>query len=195
MQDRNSTQGTQLVCPICQTELLADNQVHECSSCHTAYHSECWEENQGCAIYGCPNVPPTEGLDALEISASYWGQEKKQCSVCNAEILAAAVRCKSCGTRFKSERPETLQDHQKHTLFAQREPGMRKFIVGIFIFCIISCFAPLAAIIAYVWYSSNKEDIKKLPPVYQGLIKLGILIGFIQLGLMLIFGMLHSMLS
>ena len=32
------------------------NVTTQCSSCSQVYHTECWNENHGCAAYGCPQV-------------------------------------------------------------------------------------------------------------------------------------------
>src|SRR5262245_32335975 len=93
-------------CTICMTALGAPGDATTCASCGTAYHRDCWEENRGCAVYGCSEVPPTEGLRAVEIASSYWGQEEKACPQCGATIRAAAIRCRSCGATFEAAQPE-----------------------------------------------------------------------------------------
>ncbi len=36
--------------------MLMDEDV-VCPQCDAPYHQECWEENQGCCVYGCPAHP------------------------------------------------------------------------------------------------------------------------------------------
>jgi len=43
-------------CAICQGPILAGDTAHQCVSCSQTYHAECWNENHGCAAYGCPEV-------------------------------------------------------------------------------------------------------------------------------------------
>ncbi|HBP23482.1 MAG TPA: hypothetical protein DEA08_37605 [Planctomycetes bacterium] len=47
---RTSTQPT---CPYCLAELLPDEERVRCEGCKTPHHKECFEENEGCAAYGC----------------------------------------------------------------------------------------------------------------------------------------------
>ena len=42
------------MCPFCQTKVLEGEQYLTCPSCKTPYHADCWEHNNGCAVYGCP---------------------------------------------------------------------------------------------------------------------------------------------
>ena len=44
-------------------------------------------------------MPLQKKLDTLEVPMAYWGQEHKNCPVCGTQMLAAATRCRSCGTR------------------------------------------------------------------------------------------------
>src|SRR5512138_2081358 len=90
------------LCAICQSSLEPPSELTRCPECQSAYHADCWQENGGCAIYGCAQVPATEGRAALEIPAAYWGQEEKPCPACGRQILAAAVRCRHCGATFAS---------------------------------------------------------------------------------------------
>lgn len=41
------------VCPYCQTPVAASAQFVTCPACRTPYHPDCWQENRGCAVYGC----------------------------------------------------------------------------------------------------------------------------------------------
>jgi len=49
-----------VICPYCRTEIKSSDHVHVCSSCNTMHHLECWQENNGCTVYGCKNAPPDE---------------------------------------------------------------------------------------------------------------------------------------
>lgn len=41
-----------MICPYCQTE-VKESEAILCPLCGMPYHSECWTENGGCAVYGC----------------------------------------------------------------------------------------------------------------------------------------------
>jgi hypothetical protein len=58
-------------CAICQTSIYPAEQTHQCASCGLVFHAECWQENFGCASYGCEqvnalapkvNVPPPSDI-------------------------------------------------------------------------------------------------------------------------------------
>lgn len=41
------------ICGYCQSAIKNDSEVYFCPGCRTPYHTECWEESEGCAVYGC----------------------------------------------------------------------------------------------------------------------------------------------
>lgn len=41
------------VCPLCQTQIMKREEYVTCPACKTKYHPDCWEYNEGCAVYGC----------------------------------------------------------------------------------------------------------------------------------------------
>jgi hypothetical protein len=43
-------------CAICQSSIYPAEKTHTCSACGLVFHTECWEENFGCASYGCSQV-------------------------------------------------------------------------------------------------------------------------------------------
>jgi hypothetical protein len=58
-------------CAICQTSIFPAEHTHKCAACGLVFHDECWQENFGCASYGCEqvnaqaakiNVPPPADL-------------------------------------------------------------------------------------------------------------------------------------
>lgn len=50
---RSRAGGVELHCPYCKAALLPDAPVAECGGCGTAHHAGCYEEQGGCAVYGC----------------------------------------------------------------------------------------------------------------------------------------------
>jgi hypothetical protein len=44
-------------CPYCRFALKAGTAGAFCSACRAAHHSDCWDDNGGCAIVGCMNAP------------------------------------------------------------------------------------------------------------------------------------------
>lgn len=50
---KTRTLGT---CAVCRHDVASDDEHVYCGSCRTLHHAECWQENFGCATYGCSNV-------------------------------------------------------------------------------------------------------------------------------------------
>lgn len=42
-------------CPVCGQVL--GRPISACASCHTPHHADCWEYNEGCAVYACGSKP------------------------------------------------------------------------------------------------------------------------------------------
>jgi predicted RNA-binding Zn-ribbon protein involved in translation (DUF1610 family) len=164
------------VCSICLSPIAESDSKNACPSCNAAYHSECWTENAGCAVYGCSQAPVVESRRAIEIPVSYWGQENKNCPKCGRQILAAAVRCRHCGATFESARPQESDEFQRRTALSQRLPGAKRMIVWIFVFSLLPCFAPIGAIWGFIWSSTHRDEIQALPTIYNALSKIGLVV-------------------
>jgi uncharacterized membrane protein YhaH (DUF805 family) len=44
-------------CPYCRFPIKANGAVSNCDSCGSIHHSDCWNENAGCAVTGCASGP------------------------------------------------------------------------------------------------------------------------------------------
>jgi predicted RNA-binding Zn-ribbon protein involved in translation (DUF1610 family) len=44
------------VCSVCHSPIVAGETTTVCPSCGLTFHAECWQANQGCSAYGCPQV-------------------------------------------------------------------------------------------------------------------------------------------
>ncbi len=52
---------TALACPYCRMTLEeAEGQITICPGCETPHHTDCFEENGGCTVFGCSAAPPPE---------------------------------------------------------------------------------------------------------------------------------------
>ena len=168
------------LCAICQSPIEAHEPKTACPACGAGYHADCWQENGGCAVYGCPQVPAVEHRHALEIPISYWGQENKPCPACGREILAAAVRCRHCGATFSSARPEDSEEFRQRAARAERLPEVRRTVLWIFVLSIVPCAAPVGALWGATWYRSHREDVRALPSIYPVLCQLALAVAFGQ---------------
>ena len=183
------------VCGICQTALTLEETRSDCPDCKAVYHTDCWQENKGCAVYGCTKVPETELRESLEIPVSYWGQEKKPCPSCAKEIMAAAVRCRWCGAEFKSSRPEGQGEFRNRKSIEKRAPELRRATVVLLIFSVIPFTAPFAAAYGFWWYGSKKDELNTLPSIYPTLAKIAIGVSTFQTVGVVLMGVLFSMIG
>lgn len=179
-------------CAICQSPFQSGEPTANCPTCQAVYHADCWQENGGCAIYGCAEVPKVEQRRAIEIPISYWGQENKPCPNCGRQILAAAVRCRHCGVTFASARPEDAAEFQDRTALESRLPGMKRVVIWIFVFSVTPCFAPIGAMWGLIWFLANRRSLGALPAVYAALCKIGLVVALGQCLLILIMAALYS---
>jgi len=182
------------LCAICQTPISPEESRTACPGCKAEYHDECWTENKGCAIYGCSQVPATEGRAAVETPISYWGQEYKPCPVCNAQILAAALRCRQCGSVFQTARPLGSAEFSIAASQEAQAPRLRRSIVWLFILCLVPFTAPVAAVVGLIWRHSRQEEIRKLPSLYGALAHIGVGVGVFQTAAIVILAVLFTLL-
>ena len=181
------------VCSICLSPIAETDSRTACPSCNAEYHSECWTENGGCAVYGCSQAPAVESRRAIEIPVSYWGQEHKNCPKCGQQILAAAVRCRHCGTTFQSARPQESDEFQRRTALTQRLPAARRMIVWIFVFSLLPCCAPIGGIWGFIWSSTHRDEIQALPTIYNALSKIALVIATGVTVLMVVMTVLYAL--
>ena len=81
-------------CPICCSEITAEDESITCIDCKTRYHEECWNDNNGCATYGC------KSSKNIDVHAQHDnGQPKIPCPWCHTLLLPKTVICSSCGKR------------------------------------------------------------------------------------------------
>ncbi len=184
--------GTKKICLVCQSPLNFGEELIICPSCRRAYHLECWQENKGCAVYGCPEVPLTEPLNELEIPAAHWGKEKKFCPSCGKEILAAALRCTHCGAIFPDARPMSGDEYEKRKNREENVKQLKTRIILIIFFSLISFTAPFAVIFGYKWYRSRKEELQALPFMYSRLLQVALSVGAVQVALLVLFAILYT---
>lgn len=51
---------TATLCPYCQGPISDTEESIVCSGCETPHHKDCYEENNGCTVFGCKCAPPEE---------------------------------------------------------------------------------------------------------------------------------------
>lgn len=60
--------ASQALCSICQSFITDGEEIVTCPECDLPFHAECWQENMGCAAYGCPQVNVLKKQPDLRIS-------------------------------------------------------------------------------------------------------------------------------
>jgi hypothetical protein len=168
------------VCPFCQTAVGPQDEGVACTACGIGHHADCWRENAGCGVYGCPAAPAVENRGALEIPVSYWGQERKPCPKCGESIMAAALRCRSCGTVFETSRPLSTAEAQANEKIQQQAPSVRRGAIWLFVFCVLPLTAPLGFLIGLPWYRRRRNVLARQPTMYSALCRLGLWIAAAQ---------------
>ena len=171
------------LCVLCQSPVRPGEPNTNCPDCRAPYHQECWDYNHGCGVYGCRQVPPAEKLANVEIPASYWGQDDKSCPRCGKTIMAAAVRCRSCGAVFSSARPQNATEYYSRSAIERALPRVRKTGIWILILGVIPCTAPFAAVFGLIWYMCRRREIRALSSLSAAICLLGVLIAVGQTAL------------
>lgn len=182
-------------CTICQCPVSGEESATECPDCHAVFHKDCWEYNGGCGVYGCSQCPPTEKLTSLEIPPSHWGREEKPCPRCSRMIAAAAVRCRWCGATFSTATPQSQGSYHADQYLQSRLPAVRTASIWLLVFSLIPCTAWLAAIIGTIWYASNRQAIRALPPARAAICKIAVGVAWLQTALFVIFFVLWNLLG
>jgi hypothetical protein len=162
------------LCAICQTGIDRGAQVGRCPECESPFHTECWDENGGCATYGCKLMPETvKEQDPLQ-QQTHWGQEEKNCPRCNEVIKVAALRCKHCKAVFETSAPVSraeyfARERQKPLLQEGRQAASVIFVLGL-----LPCTAPLCLLFGGLWVLGNKEVVRRLPGMHRVLCFVGL---------------------
>ncbi len=153
-------------CTVCQTTIAAGEAVVSCPECRQGYHSECWQENGGCAVYGCPAAPKTvkgEAPSGAEAARQGWGDSKK-CPYCGETIRAAALKCKFCNEVFKTADPITAGDLRRERDRKLVRGQERTKAVIYFVVSLLSCGAPVTAIIGGIWIFRDRKAFGSMDP-------------------------------
>ena len=64
-------------CSICHALIQEQEAVHGCDRCGQDYHDDCWQENGGCATYGCEAAPIIDKPVVMPTPGQGWGDEKQ----------------------------------------------------------------------------------------------------------------------
>jgi len=97
--------GTQLagtMCWICQTRIIAGDEVVFCPHDKLPSHVTCWEHNDGCPVFGCASAPDYGRVSAQAL-VSQTGEANYRCPSCRKMTKPNLLQCSSCGTPIALE--------------------------------------------------------------------------------------------
>lgn len=175
--------------------MLSGESAVTCPECGAAYHADCWEYNGGCGVYGCSQAASTEGLTSLEIPASHWGREDKDCPRCGQSILAAAKRCKHCGATFATADPQGAAAYRRQRKTQDSLPTLRNWSIGLLVCGLIPFTAPVAALVGSFWLIANRQALRSLPSVIGAMAKIGVGVAWVQVVLFVAIALLSNMMK
>jgi hypothetical protein len=181
-------------CLYCHSDCFHHQTCTVCPQCGNVYHLECWEENGGCSQFGCKMAPVVKKRNEAEIPQSFWGKEEKVCPNCGKEILAAALRCRYCGARFKSEWPIESHEYETQERLRKKLPAIKRTLIFLFTTSIIVFSAPFGIVASCLWYKKNKKTLALLPSFFKTLIITGIIAGTTQILLVVLLTCIYSLL-
>lgn len=177
---------SKLLCSICQCSLEEGDNVVNCSACHAQYHSECWNENDGCGTYGCTLSPAVSPRDELETPASYWGRESLPCPSCGKEIRATASRCRHCGAVYHSNIPTSRDAFLGEQRDSEDLPAVKRTVRVLFVLCLIPIVSMIAGLVSLSWKRNHRAALKRAPRLYSVLADLATLVGLGQSALLIL---------
>ena len=116
----NVLQPERNICPVCSTEIRSTDKTIVCPDCKMIYHEDCWNDNNGCATYGCKSAgclnPPPMKVEIQEGFANSYASsnvpppyasnqttEGAKCPFCHTKLALGTQICWACGR----EVPET----------------------------------------------------------------------------------------
>lgn len=152
-------------CAICQTRFQAGERLGQCPECSAPFHDECWEENGGCAVYGCDQTPAATA--APPTPASVWGQEERDCPRCGDRIKIAARRCIHCGQTVEPASGPAAPPS------GLSSPGMGRAIL-LFVLGLIPITAPLVLLASGLWLWFRRRQLRRWSPAVRVLLVTGL---------------------
>jgi hypothetical protein len=59
--------STLVACGVCQSPIQPGEHTTSCPDCALTFHADCWQDNYGCAAYGCSQVNVLSPQTAVEV--------------------------------------------------------------------------------------------------------------------------------
>jgi hypothetical protein len=142
-------------CGICQTAVRSGEVVGGCPSCDALFHVECWDENGGCAVYGCALAPESIHEQLEGAPGAVWGAEEKPCPVCARTIKAAALRCRHCGAMLRGREGGAAPRRSAG-------PG-RAAAIALLVAGVVPCTSPVVLLFGGPWLLLRRASVRRWP--------------------------------
>jgi hypothetical protein len=176
-------------CTICQTGIVAGEQIVYCPSCNLPFHQECWSENRGCSAYGCEAAPPTtKAATSPELTSNAWSGEKP-CPACGRVIKSQALKCRFCGATFDTRDVIGYQEYAQREYEGKEYVAARNKVVAMFLGAAMGCLSPVALVFLGKLLFGGRVigvEFKRLPGALRALTVAGFAIGSLLLILLIL---------
>jgi len=175
--------GQETICPICQTEIEAQETCVHCPDCDLIHHQECWSEVGGCGTYGCKQASAIDKTETTsETPLTAWG-DTKQCPACGEEIKSISLRCRYCKTDFESVDPMSAADLRKQAVVSDETENLKKWVVAFFVMSLLGCLAPLVAAVSMAYLLPKRAKLNRCGPLF-------VIMGWTSIGLSILYTVL-----
>jgi hypothetical protein len=159
-------------CPVCQANIGVGERAVRCDACAIHQHEECWAEVGGCGAYGCTNAPRAavkqeigQHASAPVAESTAWG-DTKRCPACGEMIKSVALKCRYCSSDFDTVDPMTPDEYATRMVDGVRLKQVKSSAIGLFVFGLLGCVAPVTLIAGLIWTLIRHRDLKKLGTTY-----------------------------
>lgn len=184
--------GQEAICPICQTEMAANENCVTCPSCDLVHHQECWSEVGGCGTYGCEQASAIDKSEATSNAPlTAWG-DTKRCPACGEEIKAISLRCRYCKTEFSSVDQMSVADLRKQAQVSDESDKLKTWVVTLFVLSLLGCLAPLVMAVSMAYLYPKRAKLSRCGPLFVIMGWTSVILSTVYTVLMLLFFMFQE---